>query len=94
MARKSARGERWANVFIVLMALATLVVILQRNGILFQLSASFGVKESYLSLERRVLGPPTMLTPRGVEMLSQSAAANGIPATGSSAEPLPPSRTP
>jgi hypothetical protein len=76
-----ASGSRAANAFILVFALSTLLIILHRNGILYDVCSGMGLGAAYSSLEQRVLGPPSELTPRGVQVLD-------VPSPGASSEPV------
>jgi hypothetical protein len=78
VAPRRAKGGRLANAFLLLFALVTALITLHRNGILFDLSKSLGMQRTYLGLERSVLGPPSILTPRGVELLDTEASGEPV----------------
>jgi hypothetical protein len=82
--RARARGSRAANTFLLVFALVTGLVVLHRNGILFEAAKSLGLQNAYLGLEQSVLGPPSVLTPRGVELIDPTPvdSSTGGPTAG------------
>lgn len=82
--RARARGSRAANTFLFLFALVTGLIVLHRNGILFDAAKSLGLQKAYLGLEQSVLGPPSVLTPRGVELIDPAPvdSSTGGPTAG------------
>jgi hypothetical protein len=52
--------------FWVAASLLCLTVVLQRNGVLHDLSKAMGNEPNYLQIERSLLGAPDLSTPRGV----------------------------
>jgi hypothetical protein len=79
----AAKKGRIANAVVIVFAILTALVALHRNGILFDLSKALGLESAYLGFERSVIGPPSILTPRGVQLLEPSPSAE--PVTGRTA---------
>jgi hypothetical protein len=77
-ARPGRKPGRAANGVIIAFAAVTTLVALHRNGTLFDLSKAVGLSKTYLSFESSVLGPPSILTPRGVELLDPVPSAEPV----------------
>jgi hypothetical protein len=54
-----------------LIALVGLSITLYRNSVLYDLSTALGAQSTYLSIEKAVVGEPSVSTPRGVQLLLQ-----------------------
>ncbi len=82
----SASGNRTLEwLILAAAAFAGLLVIGHRSGVLFGLSEGLGAQSTYLSLEKSLLGEPSVNTPRGVEQLVERVSAEKSAAAASNA---------